>query len=46
MRADADPEYAAMRDARMSAVGLIDLQRLEARQRKLGHLPAEPDDLS
>lgn len=41
MRPDADPEYGAMRDARMSAVALIDLQRLEARQRKLGHLPAE-----
>src|SRR5690606_497399 len=41
MRADADPEYASMRDARMSAVALIDLQRLEARQRKLGHLPEE-----
>ena len=39
MRADADPEYAAMRDARMSAVAMIDLQRLESRQRSLGHLP-------
>lgn len=44
MRADADPEYASMRDARMSAVALIDLQRLEARQRRLGHLPAAPAD--
>ena len=44
MRADADPEYGSMRDARMSAVALIDLQRLEARQRKLGHLPGETAD--
>jgi hypothetical protein len=47
MRADTDPEYEAMREARMSAVTLIDLQRLEARQRKLGHLPGaegEQDD--
>ena len=44
MRADADPEYASMRDARMSAVALIDLQRLEARQRRLGHLPEAPAD--
>ncbi len=39
MRADADPEYAALREARMSAVAMIDLQRLEAHQRALGHLP-------
>lgn len=39
MRADADPQYESMRDARMAAVTAIDLQRLKARQRKLGHLP-------
>ena len=44
MRADADPEYGSMRDARMSAVALIDLQRLEARQRMLGHLPGTEHD--
>jgi hypothetical protein len=43
MRADADPEYGAMREARMTAVTMIDLQRLEARQRKLGLLPEAPD---
>lgn len=44
MRADADPDYAAMRDARMTAVTMIDLQRLEARQRTLGVLPGEDED--
>lgn len=40
MRADADPQYATKRESRMAAVAMIDLQRLEARQRKLGALPS------
>lgn len=40
MRADTDPEYDSLRPARMEAVALIDLQRLEARQRRLGQLPS------
>lgn len=44
MRADADPEYGAMREARMTAVTMIDLQRLKSRQRKLGLLPDDPDE--
>lgn len=39
MRADADPDYGAKREARMSALMMIDLQNLEARQRALGMLP-------
>lgn len=44
MRADADPDYAAMRDARMTALTMIDLQRLQAQQRKRGLLPEPEQD--
>ncbi len=39
MRPEADPEYDLLREARMDAVALIDLQRLASRQRKLRRLP-------
>ncbi len=39
MRPEGDPEYDLLREARMDAVALIDLQRLASRQRKLRRLP-------
>ncbi len=43
MRADSDPDYSSKRDSRMSAVMMIDLQNLEARQRSSGLLPGADD---
>lgn len=46
MRPDQDPDYARMRDARMQALRLVDLQRLsaDARARRRAREDAEPDE--
>ncbi|WP_347103718.1 hypothetical protein [Microbacterium sp. 4R-513] len=41
MRAENDPDYDTMRDARMQALRLVDLPRLRAHRRRLGQAERE-----
>ncbi|GAA3658836.1 asparagine synthase [Microbacterium marinilacus] len=44
MRPDQDPDYASMRDARMQALRLVDLQKLSAQARRRRKVGAAADD--
>jgi hypothetical protein len=44
MRPDQDPDYSRMREARMQALRLVDLQALSSRQRAKAKLRKKQDD--